>query len=106
MLKKLAVSNFTLFPKTTFEFSPQLNVVVGDNGAGKSHFLKLGYILAASSYSAGNSSPPATKDDLQRLVAEKLVRTMRPETLGRLISRKPGRTRSVTTQALIADRRG
>lgn len=94
MLKKLTVSHFTIFPKAAFELSPQLNVVIGDNGAGKSHFLKLGYSLAACSYSTGNSLPSATKDDLQRLLAEKLVRTMRPDALGRLVSRKQGRARS------------
>jgi ABC-type hemin transport system ATPase subunit len=95
MLKKLTVSNFTVFPRATFEFSPQLNVVLGDNGAGKSHVLKLGYSLASCSYSAaaGTSSGPITKDELQKTLAEKLLRTMRPDFLGRLVSRQQGRNR-------------
>ncbi|MDP3859779.1 MAG: AAA family ATPase [Stagnimonas sp.] len=89
------MSNFTVFTKATFEFSPQLNVIVGDNGAGKSHVLKLGYSLAACSYSAseGSSSGPTTKDEMQKMLAEKLLRTMRPDFLGRLVSRQQGRNR-------------
>lgn len=94
MLKNLTVSHFTIFPTATFELSPELNILVGDNGAGKSHFLQLGYCLAASSYAAGQSVPKPTKKELQQRLAEKLIRTLRPDTLGRLVSRKQGRTSS------------
>ncbi len=43
MLKHLHVQNFTVFADAEFAFGPGLNVVVGANGAGKSHVLKLGY---------------------------------------------------------------
>jgi predicted ATPase len=43
MLKRLHVKNFTVFAEADFEFSPGLNVIVGTNGTGKSHVLKLGY---------------------------------------------------------------
>ena len=44
MLKRLLVKNFTVFAEADFEFGPGLNVVVGTNGTGKSHVLKLGYV--------------------------------------------------------------
>ncbi len=44
MLKHLHVQNFTVFADAEFAFSPGLNVVVGANGTGKSHVLKLGYV--------------------------------------------------------------
>ena len=43
MLKRLHVKNFTVFADAEFEFGPGLNVLVGTNGTGKSHVLKLGY---------------------------------------------------------------
>jgi energy-coupling factor transporter ATP-binding protein EcfA2 len=43
MLKRLHLQNFTVFADTEFEFGPGLNVLVGNNGTGKSHVLKLGY---------------------------------------------------------------
>lgn len=52
MLKSLHVKNFTVFEDAKFDFGPGLNVIVGANGTGKSHVLKVGYAvesLAASS---------------------------------------------------------
>ncbi len=43
MLKRLHLQNFTVFADADFEFGPGLNVLVGNNGTGKSHVLKLGY---------------------------------------------------------------
>ncbi|MBC8083952.1 MAG: AAA family ATPase [Hymenobacter sp.] len=43
MLKRLHLRNFTVFEDTDFAFGPGLNVLVGTNGTGKSHVLKLGY---------------------------------------------------------------
>lgn len=45
MLKKLRIRHFTIFPHAEFEFSPGLNVIIGDNGTGKTHVLKLGYLF-------------------------------------------------------------
>jgi energy-coupling factor transporter ATP-binding protein EcfA2 len=45
-LKRLHLSNFTVFEdNTTIEFSPDVNVLVGENGTGKSHLLKLAYVV-------------------------------------------------------------
>lgn len=46
MLKRLHLRNFTVFEDADFEFGPGLNVIVGANGTGKSHVLKLGYAVA------------------------------------------------------------
>lgn len=43
MLTRLHLRNFTVFADAEFAFSPGLNVIVGTNGTGKSHVLKLGY---------------------------------------------------------------
>jgi predicted ATPase len=43
MLKRLHLRNFTVFEDAEFDFGPGLNVVVGTNGTGKSHVLKVGY---------------------------------------------------------------
>ncbi len=49
MLKSLFIKNFTVFAEADFEFGPGLNVVVGTNGTGKSHVLKLGYAVLFNS---------------------------------------------------------
>lgn len=45
MLKRLHIQNFTAFADADFTFGPGLNVLVGTNGTGKSHVLKLGYAV-------------------------------------------------------------
>ena len=40
MLESLHLKNFTVFPDAEFTFGKDLNVIVGENGAGKSHVLK------------------------------------------------------------------
>ena len=46
MLQRLSISNYALIQKLTVSFSPDLNMVTGETGAGKSIILgALGLIL-------------------------------------------------------------
>jgi energy-coupling factor transporter ATP-binding protein EcfA2 len=95
MLKKLEINNFTSFRHLTGDCSPNINVIIGENSAGKSHLIKLIYSMLATSFDAGrkdiDSSP--TKNSLSRAYAEKFLGVFRPEKLGRLVRRKQGRDR-------------
>ena len=53
MLKKISLQNFTVFTSEELDFGKQLNVVVGENGAGKSHLLKIAYSVLATSAAEG-----------------------------------------------------
>jgi energy-coupling factor transporter ATP-binding protein EcfA2 len=53
MLKRLHLRNFTVFADADFEFVQGLNVLVGTNGTGKSHVLKVGYAATAARYELG-----------------------------------------------------
>lgn len=57
MLKRLLIKNFTVFTDADFQFGPGLNVVVGTNGTGKSHVLKLGYAMEAVREMTKRSKP-------------------------------------------------
>ncbi len=95
MLKSLTIKNFTVFSQTEFDFSPGLNVIIGANGLGKSHLLKLGYCCAWISHSlVKDSNGTYSRQDLQKVIAEKLVKTFRPDGLGRLARRGQGRSRA------------
>lgn len=85
MLKSLSVNAFTTFNAVEFCFAAGLNVVVGENGAGKSHLLKLAYAVSAVSHAARKMSPPPTKAQLQRDIATKLKAVFKPDELGRLV---------------------
>lgn len=95
MLKRMHIKNLTVFSDVDLRLGRNLNVIVGENGAGKTHLLKLAYCILASSWEEGhkpNASTP-TKALLQSRLADKLVNVFRPETLGRLARRKQGRER-------------
>lgn len=64
MLEQLTLSNLTVFPEANFCFSPYLNVVMGENGAGKTHVLKGIYSALAVSAEGGgkpNASLPTSQ---------------------------------------------
>ncbi|MEZ4958202.1 MAG: AAA family ATPase [Saprospiraceae bacterium] len=44
-IKRLELENFTCFSKAEFDFSPAINVFIGENGTGKTHLLKVLYGL-------------------------------------------------------------
>lgn len=95
MLSRLHLKNLTVFAEADFQFARGLNVVVGENGAGKSHALKAAYTVAAVSAwgakDAGSATP--TKSYLEMAIARKLRGVYRPDALGRLARRQAGRSR-------------
>src|SRR5437867_2310880 len=53
MLQSLDIRNLTVFVEANLRFSPQLNVIIGENGSGKSHLLKVAYAMLAASAEEG-----------------------------------------------------
>lgn len=92
MLKQLALKNFTVFKDADFEFSKNLNVIIGENGTGKTHVLKAAYSGIASIASV--TGTVGSRSKLQSTIADKLTGVFRPNSLGRLVRRAPGRLKS------------
>ena len=78
-ITKLKLKNFTAFKELEMEFSPGINIFIGDNGTGKTHILKILY-----------SAVEITKSGLG--FTDKLLRVFLPSQrkLNRLINRKWG----------------
>lgn len=94
-LKQLRIQNFTVFGEANLEFATGLNVVVGTNGAGKTHVLKLAYSVIDVSFKAPNGGKKPAAVQLQTDLATKLFRVFKPDRLGRLVSRsRPGREKA------------
>ena len=92
MLKSLHIENFTVFPKAELLFGRHLNVIIGENGTGKSHLLKAAYAAIAVSAARRNGGTEVlSKAQLQPALAEKLQSVFRPDGLWRLVRRKTGR---------------
>ena len=47
VLESLQIKNFTTFADADLRFAQSLNVIVGENGTGKTHLLKLPYAVMA-----------------------------------------------------------
>jgi len=89
MLESVTLKNFTVFSEAHFNLATRLNVIVGENGAGKTHVLKLAYsavyVSAKGNKELGSTNP--TKAQLQTAVDSKLNAVFNPEQLGRLARR-------------------
>ncbi|MGY0610644.1 AAA family ATPase [Luteimonas sp. A501] len=73
----MELSNFTSFDEFGIDFSPKINVIIGENGSGKTHLLKAAYGLCAGAPLYKNK-PDATKDELAAVLTNKLVRLFMP----------------------------
>jgi predicted ATP-binding protein involved in virulence len=76
-LTKLELENFTVFNKIEIPFCEGLNVLVGENGLGKTHVMKIAYAACR-----------ASKHDVS--FPQKTVMVFRPDqsSIGRLVSRE------------------
>jgi predicted ATP-dependent endonuclease of OLD family len=95
VINNLSIKNLTVFLEANLQFSTHLNVIVGENGTGKTHLLKIAYSALATSWEEKRklTSSLPTKTLMQNRLAAKLVNVFRPESLGRLARRKQGRER-------------
>lgn len=77
MIEKIKLERFTAFESLTLTFSPGINLLIGENGTGKTHLLKAVYAACDVSTS-------------QKSLADKVNRIFLPsgEQIGRLVKRK------------------
>jgi predicted ATPase len=95
-LRRATFTNFTAIPSASFDFSENINIIVGDNGTGKSHVLKAVYSLLkiqATRFTMPGQRDVPPKSVLEREIASILVENFRAEYLGRLVKRRQGRSR-------------
>lgn len=62
MIKNLTLKNFTVFKELNVEFSPGVNVIIGENGTGKTHLLKAAYGLCSGNARIEGKENPAKED--------------------------------------------
>lgn len=81
-IERITLERFTAFESLDFEPSPGLNVLIGANGTGKTHLMKI-------AYAACDVSKTGSK------FAGKLVRVFLPSggRIGRLVNRRVGRSK-------------
>lgn len=77
MIERLELKNLTVFTGMTLDFSPRINVIIGENGTGKTHLLKAAYGLCAGAALFKNK-PDTNDDDLEAVLTAKLLRLFMP----------------------------
>lgn len=97
-LKRLELHRFTAFEHAVFELAPGVNVLIGENGTGKSHVLKLVYCLNESvrRFSSGEGLDGSPRE-LEAILEEMLVSVFQPDELHRLVRRGVGRRKAEVT---------
>ena len=80
MLTKVIFENFTVFKSLKMDFSPGINIFIGENGTGKTHIMKTLY----SACSLVNEAETKTLE-------QKVQAVFLPLSIGRLVHRSQGR---------------
>lgn len=85
MITRLELKNFTAFSGLGIDFSPKINILIGENSTGKSHLIKAAYALCSAAPLFKNK-PDITKDELEAALTGKLLRLFMPldEKLGKM----------------------
>ena len=81
MITKFKAHGFTVFSDIDISFSPGINVIVGENGTGKTHLMKAVY-----------SACSIIGKNLDRTLAQKVNAVFMPDSIGRLVHRTKGRS--------------
>ena len=85
MLKSLHIKQFTVFQDARFEFSAGLNIILGDNGTGKTHLLKLGYLFSRAWSDLTAKPSMVTTQRAESYLDERLLGLFKVSDLGMLV---------------------
>lgn len=80
MITRFKAENFTVFTDLRVDFSPGINVLIGENGTGKTHVMKAIYAACCS-----------IDSHEERTLEQKLKAVFMPNSIGRLVHRSVGR---------------
>ncbi len=88
MISCLELQNFTVFDHLRLELSSKINVIIGENGTGKTHLLKAAYSLCGGA-SLLKNKPDISRDEFEIEMTTKLLRIFMPlnDKLGRMHAR-------------------
>ncbi len=77
MITQLRMSNFCAFNKLEVNFSPRVNVIIGENSSGKTQLLKAAYALSTVGVALHEGKKP-TKAKVEQVLTDKLIEIYRP----------------------------
>lgn len=86
-ITSIEIENFTVFKNENLEFSESLNIVIGENGLGKTHLLKLLSVLVSSCNISSNFTLKTNiTENLKNIIQSTLNSVFKADYLHHLIS--------------------
>lgn len=103
MIQKLELNNFTAFKRLEIDYSPKINVIIGENGTGKTHLLKAGYVLCLGNHLIKKKTENGN-DKIEDEITKNLVRIFMPldDKLGKICRYGFGTTESAKVESKFA----
>ena len=100
MIKTLKLKNFTAFSDIEIEFSPKINIIIGENSTGKTHLLKAAYAL-----SFGSHLFKENKDQIESILTKKFIDLFMPldDKLGKIHKRGATNQAEVESSSFYSD---
>ncbi len=86
MIKHLTLHNFTVFREADLKFSPGLNVIIGENGTGKTHLLKLAYLFSHAWHAFVKNQSLISDAKVEHYFSERLQNLFKPDKIGSLVA--------------------
>jgi hypothetical protein len=77
MIESIYLKNFTVFNDLDMKLSPKINVILGENGTGKTHILKAIYTMS-SLYRTDRKDTQIDERTVRETLTSKLINTMMP----------------------------
>lgn len=77
MINKIELKNFAAFRDLPLEFSSRINIIIGENGFGKTQLLKAAYVLCTVG-SVFDADQMPTKSGIEQTITEKLLSVYKP----------------------------
>lgn len=95
-IQRLEMQDFMIFHEIDTTFSPNINIICGENSTGKTALIKLLYSCAKSCDTLQNSKGEITKERTEAALVSKLQGVFKPnkDSIGRLAFRKQGGTKA------------
>ena len=95
-IDNIDLQNFMAFDALNTSFSPNINIIFGENSTGKSALLKVMYAAMKSIADIKNVKAEITNEKVENIVIEKIAGVFMPENdaVGRLVGRQQGSNRA------------
>lgn len=107
MITRLSMRNFCAFKELDIDFSPKVNVIIGENSSGKTQLLKAAYVLSTVGAAVGEEQN-ATKASVEQVLTDKLIHTYKPAEgkLGELYNRGGNGNAEITANFTLTGQLG